>query len=360
VAALVVVTAAACGDAPLRRAPMTVAAPATTAATAPEPSPPATVSPAPEPAPRRRLVRWRGPVEHLFFHPLVQDPRRTFHGSEGQGFRDYFVTVREFRRILAALERHRYVLVDIERAVSGRLRVPRGRKPLVISVDDLNYYDYMRRTGPAFRLALAPDGGVAVELRDRRGRHPRLSHAREIVPILDRFVVAHPDFSLNGAKGVIALTGYEGVLGERTNEFGARDIAARRRRARAVVARMRATGWRFASHSWGHIDLSRSSTARIAADAARWRRDVEPITGPTDIYVYPFGAPPSDAARTMLHATFGFRVFCPIDVRAFTTRIGAVVVMARRHVDGLAFTGQRANLLPMFDVRRVIDRAARR
>ena len=325
----------------------TVTATAPAAPAAPTPSAP-------------RSVTWRRPVEHLFFHPLVSDPTRTFHGPDGRGFRDYFVTVGEFRRILDELERHRYVLVDIERAVSGTLRVPVGRTPLVISVDDLNYYDYMRATGPAYRLALDGDGNVAVALRDRDGRHPRLSHTAEIVPILDRFVARHPDFSVGDAKGVIALTGYEGVLGERTNESGARDVTRRRARARAVVARLAATGWRFASHSWGHLDHARRTLAAIRADAGRWRRDVEPLVGRTDIYVYPFGATPPDATRAMLHREFGFRVFCTIDVRATTTHVDGVVVMARRHVDGLAFAGQRANLAPMFSVERVIDRASRR
>ena len=39
---------------------------------------------------------------------------------------------------------------------------------------------------------------------------------------------------------------------------------------------------------------------------------------------------------------------------------GGVVVTSRRHVDGLAFAGQRANLRRFFDVGDVEDLAARR
>lgn len=34
----------------------------------------------------------------------------------------------------------------------------------------------------------------------------------DMVPLIDRFVEEHPDFSYRGAKGIIALTGYNGIL----------------------------------------------------------------------------------------------------------------------------------------------------
>lgn len=46
----------------------------------------------------------------------------------------------------------------------------------------------------------------------------------DATPILDQFVYEHPDFSLNGAKAIFSLTGYQGILGYRTQDD--RDIAA--------------------------------------------------------------------------------------------------------------------------------------
>ena len=40
----------------------------------------------------------------------------------------------------------------------------------------------------------------------------------DMVPLIDRFVEKHPDFSYRGAKGILALTGYNGILGYRTDE----------------------------------------------------------------------------------------------------------------------------------------------
>lgn len=313
-------------------------------------------APTPHPVPR---VHWRGPVEHIFVHPLVPYPYRAFHSREATGFRDYFVTAGEFRRMLAQLHRRRWVLVDITAALGGRLSVPRGRRPLVLSVDDLNYYDYQREAGLGRRLVRTPDGRVAVEVADPSGRGVRRSRY-DVVPALDDFVATHPDFVVDGARGVLALTGYEGVLGERTNRADLPGNDRRIRRARAVVGALKAEGWRFASHSWGHIDLGRSSVARVVADAERWRDQVQPIVGRTDVYVYPFGAVPSSAARRELQRRFGFRVFCTIEPVARTSREGGAVVMARRHVDGLAFADQARALRPLFRVADVVDRAARR
>jgi hypothetical protein len=39
----------------------------------------------------------------------------------------------------------------------------------------------------------------------------------DMVPILEKFVAQHPDFSYRGAKAVLALTGYNGLLGYRTH-----------------------------------------------------------------------------------------------------------------------------------------------
>lgn len=189
------------------------------------------------------LVPWSGPVEHLFFHSLIVHPDLAFAKDRlARGFRDYFVTVSEFRAILDQLYANGWTLVDIHRAVTGSVEVPRGRRPLVLSEDDVNYYDYSRHRGLGWRLVLDPAGDVKVELRDARGVR---ATDDDIVPILDAFVTAHPAFSASGAKGVLALTGYEGLLGERVNDQASPEWPTSVARAKALVARLRATGWTF-------------------------------------------------------------------------------------------------------------------
>ena len=99
------------------------------------------------------MVAWTGPVAHLFFHALVIHPELAFtHDSIGQGFRDWYVTVGEFRSILDQLYANGWTLVDIHRAVDGDVRVPEGRKPLVPMVDD-----WSRQLKPFFDVAIVED-----------------------------------------------------------------------------------------------------------------------------------------------------------------------------------------------------------
>ena len=304
------------------------------------------------------LVAWSGPVEHLFFHTLVIRPDLAFvQGSAGDGFRDYFVTVGEFRAILDQLYANGWTLVDIHRAVKGEVRVPAGRKPFVLSEDDVNYYDYSRTRGVGWRLVLGDAGAVKVEVRDDQGT--RLTDD-DVVPIVDAFVAAHPDFSADGAKGIIAMTGYEGLFGERVNDTESPDWAAAEARAKAVADRLRATGWLFASHSYGHNQLDHQSVAALQRDAERWSAEALPIIGPTDIYIFPFGAAPiPGSAKANLLRDEGFAIQCDIGPTARLVHAGGVDIMSRRHIDGIAFRDGVARLAPLFDVAKVEDVAAR-
>jgi len=315
------------------------------AAPAPAPQPTRaapSITPAP-PASAVRLVHWRGPVEGLFFHPLILEPKLAFRDDQlGRGFADYFVTAREFRGILDGLWRNGWTLVDAHRAAAGTVRVPVGRKPLVLSEDDVNYYAYFAGRGLAQRLVVDPSGNVKAEYGGQLTDE-------DVVPLVDEEVAKHPEFSADGAKGVLAVTGYEGLFGE----HDLTDPAARDR-VRALVARLRATGWLIASHTYGHIDLSKDSTAAVARDTSRWLALTRDVIGPTNLLIYPFGARPSAAGRALLRDA-GFTIQFDIDVTARRTAVDGVVVMSRRHIDGYAFAGQVRALAQFFDVASVID-----
>jgi len=306
------------------------------------PPPPRPPPPLPRP-PGARLVRWRGPVEQLFVHPLVLRPRLAFTTDPlGQGFAHYFVTAREFRRILDQLWRNKWTLVDARRVAAGDVRVPSGRKPLVLQEDDANYYRYFAGRGLAQRLVLV-GGTVEAEY------HGRVT-ADDVVPLVDAMVAAHPEFSADGAKGLLAETAYEGFFGE--HDLG--DPAARAR-VRALAARLRATGWVLASHTYGHIDLSKDPLATIGRDTRRWLAAARGLLGPVHVLVYPYGARPGPAGRELL-ARAGFTVQYDIDVTARRSTEGGAVLMSRRHVDGYALDVPD-RLRPFFDVATVRDPA---
>ena len=111
---------------------------------------------------------WDGVVEHLFFHPIVSYPELAFDGdSEANGIDDYMVTVGEYGKILQSVYEKGYVLVDIgdvwsettgedgqPKMVRNTLYLPEGKKPLILSYDDTNYYPYMLENGFTYKLIL--------------------------------------------------------------------------------------------------------------------------------------------------------------------------------------------------------------
>ena len=95
-------------------------------------------------------------VEHLFFHPIIAYPQWAFHdcnASQDQryGLDDWMVTADEYKKILQSVYDKGYILVAMEdvwsevtdesgtHMVRNTLMLPEGKKPLVISFDDVNY-----------------------------------------------------------------------------------------------------------------------------------------------------------------------------------------------------------------------------
>ena len=322
------------------------------------------------PRPSAALRRYTGVVEHFFVHPLIPYPAVTFAHRQSSGFDDWFVTADEFARLLGELYAGNFILVSHDDvyeavAVSGALRMrrrelwlPEGKKPLIISVDDMNYYTYMREAGLPDRLVLDGDGRVSV-----LGRRPDgtqyVSRTACVVPVLDAFVARFPDFSHRGAKGIIALTGYEGILGYRTQGTNAN----RREEQKAVMPVVRAllqTGWKFASHSFGHPDFPSMSYAGFVADADRWQTEVRSLVGPVSVMIYPFGARvPEDSTKFAYLLQQGFRIFCAVGPTAFEqiSRTRAAVMTDRRAVDGTSLRQRRHEAV--FSAANVINLAAR-
>ncbi|HHU53734.1 MAG TPA: polysaccharide deacetylase [Clostridiaceae bacterium] len=303
----------------------------------------------------------KNPLEnmHVFFHSLIYDTSKAFDNDyKADGYNQFFTTCLEFDRMLEQLYERDYVLVamhDLAKLetdengnqvmVPGEIYLPENKKLLVLSVDDVNYYEYMEDDGFANRLVLDQNGKVTCSMLNDQGMTVLGDY--DVVPILDKFVESHPDFSYRGAKGILALTGYEGALGYRTDErykdtnpnFDA-DIAE----AQKVAQALRDTGWEFASHSWGHIDLNVVSFESFQQDADLWDKNIEPIIGETDIMIYPFGSPFSwsiddynyDNQCFAYLKQKGFDYFCTVDgSKQYTTSIrDDFLLQGRRNLDG--------------------------
>lgn len=325
---------------------------------------PAEDEPAPPPPPVYELAPFEGRVEHIFFHPLIAYPERAFDGDyQAQGLDDYFVTVKEANALLDALYEKGFMLVDINKMFKvnedGTLSqnaflFPVNKKPLVISLDDVNYYEYMLEHGMVSKLVLDSKGEIATESVNLAGE-TEIRRDLEIIPIIDQFVKDHPDFSFEGAKGVVGLTGYEGILGYRTHADSP-NRAAECEAVKPIINRLKETGWTFASHSYAHRNTPDLSYEVLLEDTRKWQAEVQSLIGPTPIYLYPYGSglKVGDARLSMLRE-HGFMMFCHVGVESYIKYTDSAIVLDRRHVDGIAFRQQRELNLDLYDADLIFD-----
>ena len=378
----------------------------------PAPEPPPEPEPDPEPDPDPEPVResyeildpklmpeggsrdgvayaaYDGIVEHLFFHPVIAYTELAFDGdAQANGLDDFMVTVDEFNRILDNVYEKGYILVDIgdvwsettgedgqPKMVRNTLYLPEGKKPLVFSYDDTNYYPYMLQNGLTYKLILGEDGKVWSWGLDPQGNEV-VSRDLDAIPILDKFVEEHPDFSPFGAKACLSVTGYEGLLGYRTQtdstvEWTAEREASRqaeREAVRPIIEELKRTGWTFGSHTWGHIRLGSGNMAKIQADTQKWFDEVGSLVGETSILFYPHGERPDGNDWTQTGPAFqylqsqGFRVFCSVGTESFSyiKKDICAVICDRLHPDGKTFRWSRNRYLQFYDAKEIMDSAVR-
>lgn len=314
-----------------------------------------------------KLIPYEGKINHIFFHPLVAYNKRAFDGDgQAQGMDDWFITAKEFKEILKQLYKNNYILVNIndiyEEVQQGsekimkrkELLLPESKKPLIISIDDLNYYEYMIKDGTVSKLIIDNDGKVATLSKDYNGREV-VSRGNEIIPLLDDFVEVNPDFSLNNAKGTIALTGYEGILGYRTNRQNPNKDEEKKEVIK-IVNKLKETGWNFASHSYGHPNMRQSSYNKVVDDTNKWIDEVESIVGQTQVYIYPFGAgfKATDSRFRFLQQQ-GFKIFCGVGPISYEEILSNGVITDRRHCDGISLRNQRKEFLDLYDGNMILD-----
>lgn len=330
-------------------------------------------------------------ITHVFFHSLVVDTSRAFDGDYNSGgYNQVMTTVKEFRKILEILYTRGYVLVSPhdmayvdENGVMqrGEILVPEGKIPFVLSQDDVSYYHYMDGDGLASKLVLDEDGQVKCEYIRRDGK--RVVGDYDMVPIVDAFVKEHPDFSYHGRKGILAMTGYNGVLGYRTDKAYRTgeeleelqiqfleqhpdfDFDEEVRQAREVAEAMKKNGWEFASHTWGHQNAATSTVEELIADDARYKESVVPVLGETDMIIFAFGADIGnwdpytyDNPKFAYYKGAGYDFFCNVDSSQYWVQItGDYFRQGRRNLDGYRMYYNPEMLADLFDVSLVWDKA---
>ena len=323
-------------------------------------------------------------VTHVFFHILCVDPVNSFDsskwGTQAGGYNSLMTTIDEFKKMMQEMYDKGYVLISMHdmvsftenadgttTAVKQKIMLPPGKKAFVMSEDDVCYYEYMVGAGYADKMIIGEDGRPTLHYTDKDGNE--FVGDYDLVGVLDTFIDEHPDFSYKGHKACLVFTGYNGILGYRTDESydpnseyydpkleQGHDIEAERKEAIEVLKALIADGYDVGSHSWGHRDLGQIEFARFTKDCDRWERNVAPLireaTGKQpDIIIYPKGADVADwhgyshsNERFDYMHKLGFRYFCNVDSSQYWVQIGDDYFrQGRRALDGYNMWNDMAN-----------------
>lgn len=332
-------------------------------------------------------------ITHIFYHSLVVDPERGFAGNDSAaaGFKQWMTTVDEFNKITQAMYDNGYVLIDLHDMVTettdengtvhfttNQIMLPEGKKPFVLSLDDLSYYHSYDGRGVASKIVLDENGKPTCEYIQADGT--TVTGAYDCIPLLDQFLEEHPDGAYHGARGTIALTGYNGILGYRTDiAYKTRenltadqqawldahpdfDLDTERAGAKKVADAMKAEGWTFASHTWGHKNMSTVSMERLQTDTENFKENVDPLIGGTDIIIFAFGADINGGGEYTGDEKFnylksqGYDYYCNVDSNKYFVQItDEYFRMGRRNVDGYRMYYNPDLLSDLFDAGEVFD-----
>lgn len=183
--------------------------------------------------------------------------------------------------------------------------LPPDKKAVVLSVDDLSYYHSYKPAGFPERLVLDDNNDVKCLYKTADGKKHIGDY--DVVPRLNTFLKKHPDGAYKGARGMIAMTGYNGVFGYRTdsdyevrehlkpdqlawlNEHPDYNREKEIEKAKKIADALKAEGWEFASHTWGHLSVTGKTVERLKTDNEKWVANVQNIVGAVDTLIFAHG-----------------------------------------------------------------------
>lgn len=294
-------------------------------------------------------------VPHIFYHSLLNDTDRAFNVSVlGQstvdGMNAWMTTVEEFDKITQTMYDNGYVFVRLRDLVvestdengnvsftpNTNLMLPPGKKPVVLSVDDLSYYHSYELSGFPDKLVFDENGDVKCHYVTSDGTEQIGDF--DVVPRLNTFLEEHPDGSYKGARGLIAMTGYNGVFGYRTDsDYETRqnlledqkawlekhpdfNRQAEIEEATKIADAIKESGWEFASHTWGHLSVTGKTVDELRVDNEKWVNNVQNIVGPVDTIIFAHGNDigdwqgySSDNEKYQYFKSAGYNFFCNVD-----------------------------------------------
>ncbi|MCI8590432.1 MAG: polysaccharide deacetylase family protein [Clostridiales bacterium] len=304
---------------------------------------------------QEETVAHKGQIEVLYVRNLMAFPEIVY--APGAKYTETYdsslITPYEFKKIIESLYQKNYILIDIANLEKdgglAEISIPSGKKPIVLCVEDLSYASAKEGGGTISKLALDENGKLCSIT------NGATLYDNESVLILNEFANEHPDFVYKGARGMISLTGYEGLLGYRTGSGQESEIE----NAKKVVQALKEEGWTFGCQSYSYADMTKASLETLQKDTEKWRSEIGAIVGDTSVYVWPYGSSVRSGEKKEALYNQGFRIFCGVGLSAYRANESNSqgIFVDRKPLSGYNLKNRKDDFAHLFDASEVVDPA---
>ncbi len=315
------------------------------------------------------ITVYDGKVPHLCFPHLIEDTDRAFDGDDASYvYSGSLLTVREFQGILQELYERDYVLVDLysvaqeetdDRGLTTmeyqKIKLPEGKKPILLSQDNVNYSGVKASDGIASKLVLDDDGNVKALYTDPEGHD--LKGDYDFIPVLNSFIEENPGFSYRGARGIVTVSASEGVFGYAVSGSSVTtDVEKNQQTVKEIADALREQGWHIGCAGYDHSYMNDLSQEALENQITKWKEEAGVLIGEADVLFYPYGAEVDSSEGLKYLVNEGFHYLCGLWGDTDFMELGeGYLRQTRRFVDGYTLLNAASYFTGLFDAVAVRD-----
>lgn len=306
-------------------------------------------------------------IEHLTFNTLMAFPEKALSNSNNLSsiYDESKITVNEFKKILEELYKNNFILVDIYDIIDitnntiKQNALPKDKKPLILSFDNVSYKSNYQNLGEIDKLIIDRNNNLA-SYTTKKSIQDRVQYDNEFELILENFIKKHKDFSYNNARGIIFLTGENGVLGYNTNHKNA-SSKYEQKRVSEVIKKLKSLGWKFGSNNYTYKPINTKNNLEFAKELSLWNQEIKSLIGDTNLFAFPYGEySDKNVSKLELLLTNGFKIFFTNSFENSIIQSQDIFFMNRKEVNGQTLRNNSEQLKHLFDCKKVYDKEYRK
>lgn len=313
---------------------------------------------------------YNGKIEFLGFDTLMSFPDKALDDKNNysQEYDKNKITPYEFENIIKELYDNNYILIDIEMLIDFNsdsiylkdIYLPKGKKPIILCFNNVTYKSSYQNLGNIDKIIIDRNNNLASYTK-KKSIQDRVQYNNEFMLILENFISTHPDFSLNKSRGIIFLSGENGILGYNTNM---KNSSSRNecKRVKELVDKLKLIGWKFGSNNYVYKDNTLLSDIEFAKDTNLWDKEIKNIIGATLLYSYPMGISDISNSKKEMLLDAGFKAFFTINCETPSLCItdDNSVTISYRKICGETLRQNEDDFAHLFNCEKVYDHENRK